>query len=239
MVLIGYHLNCCLYRLVLQVEFQFINLSPKGSLFIIYFYSKMNCVNKREKNVKQTAPNYLLIQQWRQIFSLRTLLLHTLLSSSLDCRLGCAELDEVFVELDCPPLEWVLPCFSWGLGDGGRRHCAKFTISVWMLASACMTLNRAFWFSVMRRLINSTSSIILLFSRVLDCRCCNLTSRSFCCRWMASNCGMASVVAIGPELHTDDRRFRHLDAPFLRRWDAFFAEKRKKKCNNSSVNICI
>lgn len=62
-----------------------------------------------------------------------------------------------------------------------------------------------FWFSVIRRRMNSTSSIMRLFSLLLACRCCRRTSSSFWDLWMASSWGMASVVARGT-LPADVRR---------------------------------
>ena len=54
-----------------------------------------------------------------------------------------------------------------------------------------------FWFSAMSLRMNSTSSIMRVFSLWLDCRCCSRTSSSFCDLWMASSCGIAKVVAKG------------------------------------------
>ena len=87
-------------------------------------------------------------------------------------------------------------CLGGGLGVG-LRHCARLTISPWMLDSACTTLHSAFWFSVISFRTNSTSSWIRLFSLLLACRCCRRTSSSFWDRWIASSWGIDSVVAMG------------------------------------------
>lgn len=107
---------------------------------------------------------------------------YTLLSSSLDLR---REFDETAFGM------------LWVGVVVGFKHCAKLTISHWTFASAWIILNRAFWFSVMRRRMKSTSSIILLFSLWFACKCCKRTSRSFWDLWMASSCGRDKAVETG------------------------------------------